>query len=143
MAESILPDVEMYVTQRVRSWLAARPEEFCRGVSVGRREPDSSMKYPVRMVVIRDDGAMDAEPTTFDVSLGVSVLAGTKAIPDDALLLARLLRAFLTSREFLADPACPFASVEGTSGPVLVPEDASFARAYLTFDGVVQSFAVV
>lgn len=123
-------DLELFLTAWYRMRLGARPEAFLDGLEVDRVEP-STGTFPGRLIVIRDDGGPSTSLLTGERSVGVSVLAGTKADPQDAKDIARLAHA-LSSQIPSADPANPVSNVVDSTSPVLVPESQPHARAYFT-----------
>lgn len=121
-------DLELFLTSWYRSRIAARPEAVCQGVTVNRVEPST---LPAKMIVIRDDGGVETSILTGERSVGVSILAGTKANPKDAKDLAAIAYA-LRSQIASSDPSNPVAAVLDSTAPVMVPEAAEKARVYFT-----------
>lgn len=124
-------DLELFLTRWYRERLATRPEPVCAGVQVDRVEPLPGEVWPDRLVVIRDDGGSETSFLTGEASIGVSVLAGSKAHPADAKQLAAIVYA-LRSQIPSADPANPVAAVIDSTFPVMVPEAHERARVYFT-----------
>lgn len=127
----ILADVELFLTEWFRGRISARGETYCRNVVVDNKEPDPSVPFPGRLVVIRFDGATRTSVATSEGSIGISILAGTKLTPQDANDLARMVLA-LSSDLPDTDPANPVAALLGSTGPISVPESQDRARRYLT-----------
>lgn len=125
----------MFLTGALRGLLAARPEAVCSGVRVSNREWEPpagqpNAKPPARQVIVRDDGIDDGELGTGDVTLGISVLAGTKDNPTDAKQLAAIVKAIVKR---LADEAAgPFTVMREFNGPYAVTEAAVWSRQYMT-----------
>lgn len=117
-------DIELFLTNWYHTALAGRPEEVCRGVTVGRTESTRP-----KQLIIRDDGVSRESFLTGQASIGLTVLAGTTANPRDAMDLARIVVA-LASQIPSGDPKNPIAALLDTSGPTLVPESGTYARAY-------------
>jgi hypothetical protein len=126
----VYPDLELFLIGWYRIALAARPEPVCAGVTVDRIE-STATSPPKRQLIIRDDGTTRATFLTGQASIGLTVLAGTKANPKDAKDLARIVLA-LASQIPSPDPDNPFASFDAATGPYMVPEAASLARVYST-----------
>lgn len=129
-------DLELFLTTWYRTALAARPESVCAGVTVDRVE-STRPQAPRKQLIIRDDGIVRTSFLTGQASIGLTVLAGTKENPKDAKDLARIVLA-LASQIASADPANPIARLATATGPYLVAEQSTFARAYIpvTFDVV-------
>lgn len=135
MVRVLHADVELFLTGWLRNELATREEPYAAGVVVSNKEPAShpdAPPFPARLVVIRDDGSTRTEVVTDEVSVGVSVLAGSKEDGRDASNLARLVRALIEDCPS-ADPANPIAAVLQSNGPYPVDEDQPRSRYYLTF----------
>lgn len=120
----IYDDPELFLTTWYRAALQARPEAVCADVSVDRTEGN----HP-KQLIIRDDGTSRESFLTGQLSIGLTVLAGTKGRPDDAKDLARIVLA-LASRIPFDDPSNPFTALLDFNGPSMVPEDATYARVY-------------
>lgn len=124
-------DLELFLTSWYRVALEARPEPVCADVEVVRVEPDGDAStWPKKLLVIRDDGATDSSFITAEASVGMTVLAGTKANPKDAKDLARIVHA-LAAQIPSGDPANPIAALLSRVSPVLVAESQPHARAYI------------
>lgn len=121
-------DLEMFLTSWYRTRILARPEPVCAGVQVDRVE---SEPLPAKLIVIRDDGGPETSILTGERSVGVTILAGTKANPKDAKDLANIAYA-LRSQIPSGDPANPVAAVLDSTSPVMVPEAQERARVYFT-----------
>lgn len=124
----IYDDPELFLTAWYPTALAARDEPVCASVSVGRTE-STKTPPPVRQLVIRDDGASRDTFLTGQVSIGLTVLAGTKRNPKDAKDLARIVLALASQIPF-TDPSNPFTALLDFSGPQMVAEEATYARVY-------------
>lgn len=128
------PNVVLWATGWLRAQLADRPELVCRGVEVDRREPDvGSADFPQKLVVIGDSGSTDGDLWLSDMSLRVSVLAGSPENPSDCIDLARIVHAVMRSCA-RAGSESPVAAVTASRGPMEVPEDHPRARRLSTFD---------
>jgi hypothetical protein len=126
----IYPDLEDYLIGWYRTALAARPEAVCAGVVVARTESEATPP-PKKQLIIRDDGTTRETFITGQASIGMTVLAGTKANPKDAKALAAIVLS-LASQIPSPDPDNPFASLDAATGPYMVPEAATVARVYST-----------
>jgi hypothetical protein len=126
----IYPDLEDFLIRWYRTALGGRPEVVCANVTVARTESEAPSP-PKRQLIIRDDGTTRETFLTGQASIGLTVLAGTKANPKDAKDLARIVLA-LASQIPSPDPDNPFASFDAATGPYMVPEAATFARVYST-----------
>lgn len=124
-------DLEQFLTGWFRARIAARPEPVCQGVSVNRVEPAPGPDFPKRLIVVRDDGGPETSLLTGERSVGVSILAGTKANPKDAKDLANIAYA-LRSQIASADPSNPVSALIDSTAPVMVPEAQERARVYFT-----------
>lgn len=125
------PDMEAWLIQYLRGELSAEGLD----VQVANKEP-AKLATPLKrpLVVIRDDSGSRLDWVTFDRSLGVSVLAGTKANDKKANDLARLVASILGDDAIATAKGSPIAAVEwdGCNGPYAVVEDHDVARRYLT-----------
>lgn len=125
------PDVETWLIRHVRALAAAEQ----RVVDV---EPTESSKLAIPLarplIVIRDDSGPRLDHTTFDRSIGASVLGGTKRNPKPANDVALWLASILFDSDLPLAEGCPIASVEwdGCNGPYPVPETLDVARRYMT-----------
>lgn len=135
MASSVIhDDIELFLCDWYRAALAARPEPYCANVEVDRVEPQGT--WPARMLIVRFDGSTRASIVSDEATIGMSVLAGSKLNPKEAVDLARVVRALLEQIPS-GDPDNPVAALLDASGPVAVPEDQDRARQYITADLVV------
>ena len=127
----IAPDMELWTTTYLRGQLALLGED----VQVSNKEP-TNLGLPLRkpLVVVRDDSGPRRSHVTFDRSIGVSVLAGTKTNDQPANDLARLVAAILTDPIIVSAPDSPIAAVtwDGCNGPYAVTDALDVARRYLT-----------
>lgn len=121
-------DLELFLTSWYRARILSRPEPVCAGVVVNRVEPTT---LPAKLIVIRDDGGPETSFLTGERSIGVSILAGTKANPKDAKDLANIAYA-LRSQIPSTDPANPVSALVDSTAPVMVPEAQERARVYFT-----------
>lgn len=124
-------DLELFLTAWYRVAVAARPETVCHDVQVDRVEPSPGQEFPAKLIVIRDDSGPETSFLTGERSVGVSILAGTKANPKDAKDLANIVYA-LRSQIPSGDPSNPVAAVIDSTSPVMVPESQERARVYFT-----------
>lgn len=154
MVRVIQADVELFLTGWLRRELAARPEEFCRGVKVSNREPEpaqvkadpfpgvtqsvpmflgaeSSGYFPDRLVVVRIDSPTRTSIITDNVAVGISVLAGTKDNPQVVNDLSRMVCALVKDCAAV-EPGNPVAAVLDVNGPFPVDERQQVARRYMT-----------
>lgn len=125
------PDMEAWLTEYLRAELAAEGLD----VQVSNKEP-KTLTVPLKrpLVVIRDDSGSRLDWVTFDRSLGVSVLAGTRADDKKANDLARLVASILGDDVIATVHGSPIAAVEwdGCNGPYAVFDDHDVARRYMT-----------
>ena len=130
----VLPDVELFLTGWLRNALHKRGYTT---VEVGHTEP-ADLAYPLQhpVIVVRDDGGPQTETVTFDRSVGVTVLGGTRQDTKPTMDLARLTFALVTSMGVCLADGSPIAAVDKTSarGPYLVNDTADTCRAYMTID---------
>jgi hypothetical protein len=121
-------DLELYLTERLRDDLAARPEAYCGGFTVSNKWPDPIESRPDRLLVIRDDSGPSTSFITGDRSVGFTLL-----LPDeqDANAAARMVLALATQVPGI-EPGNPVATVRSTNGPYAVTEQAPGFRRYLT-----------
>ena len=133
MTAVIHADLEMFFTSWLRVQLAARPEPVCSGVRVDNKEPQPGTGWPAKLVVIRYDGSSSGEIITDDAALGVTVYAGSKALPKDANDLARIVRALIDDSARV-EPGNPVAAVQSSTGPIPVSDEGEKAVRYLTFE---------
>lgn len=129
-------DLELFLTGWYRRELAGRPEDICQRAEVSNRWPKPGEDFPDVLVVIRDDSGPDTSILTAERQVGISVLAGTRDDPQDAVTLARIVHA-LRSQIPAVEPGNPVAAVLGANGPYPVPEPQERACRYLTITFVV------
>lgn len=131
MSLVVAPDMEMWLVNYLRSHFAQAGLD----VQVSNKEP-SNLTAPLArpLVVVRDDSGVRLSAITFDRSIGVSVLAGTKTNDQPANDLARLTLAVLTDDAIVDAPGSPIAAVEwdGCNGPYPVSDRLDVARRYGT-----------
>ena len=130
------PDLEQWLTRYVREQALAAGHL----VDVSNKEP-ADLKLPVKrpLIVIRDDSGTRLDYTTFDRSIGASVLGWSKQNDAPANTLARWLAALLHDSDLPLVDGTPIVSVEwdGCNGPYPVTETLDVARRYLTAQYVV------
>ncbi|MEI3845210.1 MULTISPECIES: hypothetical protein [unclassified Microbacterium] len=130
------PDLELWLTGYVRTLAAAEGHD----VEVGNKEP-VGLKLPLArpLIVIRDDSGTRMNWTTFDRSIGASVLAGSRMNDKPANDLARWLAGVLFDDELPLVSGSPIAAVDfdGCNGPYAVTEPLDVARRYMTAQYVV------
>lgn len=141
MTAVIHADLELFFTTWLRAQLAARPEPVCVDVKVDNKEPQPGDTWPSKLVVIRYDGSSSGEIITDDAALGVTIYAGSKALPKDANDLAAIVRA-LIGDSARVEAGNPVAAVTASSGPIPVADEGSKAVRYLTFELVVVGSAL-
>lgn len=131
MVAIIHEDLELFLTGWLRAQLSARPEAVCQGVKVDNKVPAGVL--PSKLVVVRYDGSSVEELHVDSASVGVTVYAGTKALPKDANDLARIVRA-LIGDSARVEPGNPVAAVTASNGPIPVADEGEKAVRYLTFE---------
>ena len=131
MTAIIHDDLELWLTGWLRSQLAARTEPVCRDVKVVNKVPAGVL--PPRLVVVRYDGSSVEELHVDSAAVGVTIYAGTKALPKDANDLARIVRA-LIGDSARVEPGNPVAAVTASNGPIPVADEGERAVRYLTFE---------
>lgn len=130
------PDLELWLTEYVRG--AAAAEEL--DVDVDNKEPpELQIPLPRPLIIIRDDSGPRTDHTTFDRSIGATVLAGTRLFAKPAGDIARWLSGVLNDEAIVLAPDSPIAAVDwsGSNGPFAVPEQLDVARQYQTAQYVV------
>lgn len=104
---------------------------------VSNKEP-SDLEGPLTrpLVVVRDDSGSKGDLVTYDRSIGVSVLAGTRQNDKPANDLARRVFAILTDFSICIATGSPIAAVidDGCNGPYSVTESHNYARRYMTVE---------
>lgn len=126
-------DVELWLTGWLRAQVAARPEAVCQGVRVANKEPQPTDEWPSKLIVVRYDGSSVEELNVDSAAVGVTVYAGTKALPKDANDLARIARA-LIGDSARVEPGNPVAAVTASNGPIPIADEGEKAVRYLTFE---------
>lgn len=125
------PDLEAWFTALLRT------EVRTAGVNadVGNKEPDT-LRVPLTrpLIIVRDDSGPRADWTTFDRSLGFTILAGTRQNDKLANDLARLVASIVHDADLPLLDDSPIAAVDftGCNGPYAVSESLDVARRYLT-----------
>lgn len=131
------PDVVLFLTGEIRARLVevADPRFPAATGWIADREwtppassPDAAA--PAWQVVVRDDGIDDDELTTGEISLGLSVLAGSKEHTVPARDLARLVKAIVKASP-RAEAGNPVSKVSSFLGPYPVDEPSTYARQYM------------
>lgn len=131
MTAIIHDDLELWLTGWLRAQLSVRPEPVCAGVTVNNKEPSGTL--PPKLVVVRYDGSSVEELHVDSAAVGITVYAGTKALPKDANDLARIIRA-LVGDSARVEPGNPVAAVTASNGPIPIPNEGPHAVRYLTFE---------
>lgn len=130
------PDLELWLTGYVRSLAAAEGKV----ADVGNKEP-ATLAIPLKkpLIVIRVDPGSRLSHVTFDLSVGASVLAGSKQNDKPAKDLALWLASILHDDELPLVAGSPIASVEwsGCNPPSAVTDPLDVSRQYLTAQYVV------
>lgn len=130
------PDLELWLTRYLRVEAAAAG----RTVEVSNKEP-AELALPIRqpLIVVRDDSGSRLDWTTYDRSIGVSVLAGSKTHDQPANGLARWVASVLHDDALPLVDGSPIARVvfSGCHGPYPVADDLDVARRYLTAQYIV------
>lgn len=131
MARVTPPDFELWLVGYVRGVAEAEDVD----VDVDNVEPEDltvDMKRP--LIVLRDDSGPRKDLTTFDRSVGATVLGGSKEFPKPINDIARWLSSVLSDEAIVTAPNSPIASVEwdGFNGPYPVPDALDVARRYQT-----------
>ncbi|ABR10476.1 MULTISPECIES: hypothetical protein [Bacteria] len=125
------PDLEEWFTALLRAEVRAAGVD----AEVGNKEPDN-LRVPLRrpLIVVRDDSGDRRDWTTFDRSVGFTVLAGTKQNDKPANDLARVVASIVHDHELPLIEGSPIAAVvfDGCRGPYAVPDTIDVARRYLT-----------
>jgi hypothetical protein len=128
--------LELWLTGFVRT-LAARENKI---VDVDSKEPPT-LSIPLKkpLIVIRVDPGSRLSHVTYDMSVGGSVLAGSKQNVKPARDLALWLASILHDDELPLVAGTPIASVEwsGCNAPAAVTESLDVSRQYLTAQYVV------
>lgn len=124
-------DLELYLTGRFREELADRGRA---NVVVANREQYTTAPQ----LIVRDNSGPTRSVVSAERDVSLSVLAGTKAAPQPAMDLARLVTALAGTFAGL-EPGNPIAHVpeDGVNGPFWVPEDATYARTLTTVTFIV------
>jgi hypothetical protein len=133
VASSVLHvDLELFLTTWFRRELALRPEAYCKNVSVVITEPsDPAKPFPARLLVIRWDGSSRTSALSAEASIGLSVLAGSKANPKDANDLVLMVQA-LAEKLPAVEQGNPVTDLRESTGPFAIAEQQDRARRYLT-----------
>lgn len=128
------PDMELWATAYLRDRLTALGHD----VEVSNKEPASlgasSMTKP--LIVVRDDSGAQTSAVTYDRSLGISVLSGTRQDDQEAGYLARLVMSIMADDSVAEADGSPVAAVEldGCRGPYSVAETQDLHRKYMTVE---------
>lgn len=130
----IPPNLALWLSTHVRAAAAAADGPGV-AVDVVNREPQS-LRLPLTkpLIVIRDDSGTRTDWTTFDRSIGASVLAGSREYEKPADDIALWLAGVLFDDGLALVDGSPIASVtwDGCNGPYPVLEELDVARRYLT-----------
>lgn len=125
------PDLEHWLSGYVRARAAANGLVLAAG---NKEPPNLALPFLRPLVVIRDDTGPRLSPVTFDRSVGVTVLAGSRLNDKPANDIARWLSGVMMDDAIIEAPGSPIASIEydAANGPYAVPEPLDVARRYLT-----------
>jgi hypothetical protein len=128
------PDMELWATKYIRSCLSSLGYD----VEVSNKEPEdlSAADMTRPLVVIRDDSGAQESAVTYDRSLGVSVLWGSRQDDKTTGDIARLVMAIMADDGIAEAAGSPVASVErdGCNGPYSVTEQQDLHRKYMTVE---------
>ena len=130
------PDLELWLVGYVRA--AASADRIT--VDVDNKEPPKlALPMSRPLIVIRDDSGARLNHTTFDRSIGATVLGGTRLLAKPVGDIARWLSGVLNDEAIVLAPNSPIATVDwdGSNGPYAVPEQLDVARLYQTAQFVV------
>jgi hypothetical protein len=107
---------------------------------VGAEPEDLALPLSRPLIVIRIDPGSRLDWTTFDRSVGASVLGGTKNAPTPIIDLGLWLASVLFDDELPLAADSPIVRVDfdGCNGPYAVTEDLDVARQYMTAQYVVE-----
>jgi hypothetical protein len=119
-------DLELFLCAWYRNALAARPEDVCRDVVVSNTETNDP-----KQLIIQDNGGPDTSIISAERDVGLSILAGTVELPQDANDLARIVHALRTQIPAV-EPGNPVSAVIASNGPYAVPENQPKARRYIS-----------
>lgn len=134
MASSVIyPDVDLFLTTWWRAQIDASPLPEMDGFEVDNKEPDPELPFPARLLVVRFDGITRTSFATGDTTVGLSILAGTKANPKDANDAALWVLA-VAERLPSVEPGNPVTRLNSATGPFTVTEDQDRARRLVTLD---------
>ncbi|QZY52921.1 hypothetical protein [Leucobacter tenebrionis] len=127
MALVLAPDMELWLTRYLRAPV------FALGADISNKEP-ADLQVPLArpLIVVRDDSGNRKSKITFDRSIGVSVLAGSRRHDQPANDLARRVMAILTDDAIVEAEGSPIASVDDCNGPYPVQDELDVARRYFT-----------
>lgn len=131
-------DLILFLTAWYRDALAARPEPVCAEVEVGGAEP-ADPPFPLKMLVIANDGGASTSLLTGERSVRLVVLAGTRADPKEANDLVQIVHALASQIPaagftVLIDEVPhinPVSALLNTTGPFDVTESQERARRYV------------
>lgn len=130
------PDLEAWMITYVREQVRARDID----VEVSDKEPDTfSLPLARPLIVIRDDSGNRLDWTTFDRSLGATIIGGTKQDDRPIRDLSRLVAALMFDADLPLVDGTPIARVQfgGCNGPYRVTDPLDLSRKYLTAQYVV------
>lgn len=128
------PDMEMWACKYLRDTLRTRGYD----VEVARTESaeleSSTLTRP--LIIVRDDSGSQRSLVSYDRSLGVSVLGGTRQDSADTSALARTVMAIMSADAIADAPDSPVAAVQrdGCRGPYSVSEKQDLTRMYMTIE---------
>ncbi|MFE7198512.1 hypothetical protein [Microbacterium oxydans] len=107
---------------------------------VGAEPEDLGLPMPRPLIVIRVDPGSRVDWTTFDRSVGTTVLGGSKNAPTPIVDLARWVASVLFDDELPLTTGSPIAKVDfdGCNGPYAVQDELDVARQYMTAQYVVE-----
>lgn len=138
MAKLLLhADIELFLSHYLQERLGTRPEPYCSDVVVGREFPAADLPQPERVIVIRDDSGPRTSVISKDISVGITVKAGTV---NDVKALASMIEAFLPGC-VRVEPGNPVAALLQVRGPYAIADPDSGPTQYLVAEFTVVATA--
>ena len=139
MVTPVQSDLELFLTSWYRPRLQAHADDLLHDFEVSSHEPADDEPFPLKLLVIRDDGG-PSDYFTGDTALGLSVLMGNVLNPKDAKRALALILGMLWDAPAAnagETPRNPLVSIESITGPYAVTEEQDRARQYGTASVIV------
>lgn len=137
MVAVLPPDTELFLC----TWLRSEANRLNLNIEVGNQEPET-LTFPLTrpLVIVRDDGGPQSSPITYERTIGLTVLGGSRRDAQATMDLARTMYALATSTQACLAEGSPLVAIDhgASQPPYRVADEADTTRAYMTIEATVQ-----